>query len=353
MRKYLEEILYSVDKQVDDLPNYINNKNILITGSTGFIGGYIAGYLCWLKEKYQLNLKLSLIVRNRKKINNCFLENFRSSDCLKFINYDLMNFSDLKIIDDLKKSFDIVIHAASPSSAKAYSEKKEGTIFINSTAIHALFKLLKDTDKSDFIYFSTSGIYGKHPDNNYPLNENTNINLDHLEDKNIYLNSKLIGETTLNTLGDLYKKRILILRPSINYGPYINLDDGRALSDFIKDSLTKNLIEINSSGKSCRNYCFISDTLTGIFISLVRGHKYKTFNLAHDKETTILELAQIIGKYTNSLIKVNDHKNIHLGIDFKRTSIKSSRLKSLGWKTTIDIECGLEKTIDYYLDILK
>tara|TARA_B100000242_G_scaffold293574_1_gene272135 strand:- start:3541 stop:4590 length:1050 start_codon:yes stop_codon:yes gene_type:complete len=348
MIKYLQEILNSVDSQVKDLPIYINNKDILITGSTGFIGGYIAGYLCWLKEKYALNLKLTLIIRNRKKLNNSFLENFTSSDCLKIINYDLMSFKDLRIIDELKNSFDLIIHAASPSSANAYSNNKEGTIFINSTIIHALFNLLKNKKSSEFLFFSTSGIYGKHPDYCYPLKETTDTNLDHLEDKNIYLNSKLMGESILNTLGNLFGKRILILRPSINYGPYINLKDGRALSDFITDALTNKLIKIKSDGKNHRNYCYISDTLTGIFIALVRGHKHKIFNLAHDKNTSIYELAQIISKYTNSQIKVQNQKDVHLGIDFSKTSICSKRLKLLGWKTNVDLEDGLKKTIQHF-----
>ena len=236
MIKYLQEILNSVDSQVKDLPIYINNKDILIV-LTGFIGGYIAGYLCWLKEKYALNLKLTLIIRNRKKLNNSFLRILHLV-IVKIINYDLMSFKDLRIIDELKNSFDLIIHAASPSSGNAYSNNKEGTIFINSTIIHALFNLLKNK-KFEFLFFYTSGIYGKHPDYCYPLKETTDTNLDHLEDKNIYLNSKLMGESILNTLGNLFGKRILILRPVLIMG-LINLKDGRALSDFITDALTTN-----------------------------------------------------------------------------------------------------------------
>ena len=113
-----------------------------------------------------------------------------------------MGYRGIKEINKIEEKFDMVIHAASPSSGIAYNRNKEGTIFINSIVIDSLFKLLNKTQASTFLFFSTSGIYGIHPNNSYPLGEKTVSTLDHLNLKNIYLLSKLAGETLLNTLSE-------------------------------------------------------------------------------------------------------------------------------------------------------
>ena len=124
------------------------------------------------------------------------------------------------------------------------------------------------------------------------------------------------------------------------------------MSDFLVNALKKRVVTINSDGKSMRNYCFISDTLTGIFIALIRGNKYKIFNLAHDKETSIIDLAELICKKTNSKVEVLNQKGNHLGLDFNRTLISCEKLKSIGWNAKVDLEEGLEQTIKYFEEYL-
>ena len=102
------------------------------------------------------------------------------------------------------------------------------------------------------------------------------------------------------------------MRPSINYGPNLDPNDGRALSEFIINGIKDRMIIIKSSGKSLRNYCYISDTLTGIFLALSKGFKYKVYNLAHDKETSVFELAKLISKKTNSKLKILNRNDNHL-----------------------------------------
>ncbi len=351
MKNYYEYIFNNVDSDVKELPSFLENKNILITGGSGFIGGFIVNYLCWIKHKYAIDLKIKLAIRSKSNFYKTLLDDYQNVDYLEVLILDLMNYEGVNNLNRIESQFDLIIHAASPSSGKAYSNNKEGTMFINTIIIDSLFKTL-NKGNSIFMYFSTTGIYGIHANNKYPLREETFSNLDHLDSKNVYLMSKLTGETTLNTLSEIYEKRIIILRPSINYGPFLDPKDGRALSDFIVNALEKKIITIKSTGKSLRNYCFISDTLSGIFLALVRGEKNKVYNLAHDKETSILELATLISKKTDAKIEVQNCKDIHLGLDFDRTATNCDKLKSIGWDAKITLENGLESTIDYFKEYL-
>ena len=352
MINFYEKIFNLVEPDLKDLPIFVENKNIFITGSTGFIGGYILNYLCWIKSKYSFDCKITLAIRSKSNLYKVLLPEYHKSSFLEILNIDLMDYKAISSLNNIESKFDLIFHAASPSSGKAYSNNKNGTMFINNLIVDSLFKTLKNKH-SIFIYFSTSGIYGIHNDDQYPLKEETISKLDHLDSKNIYLISKLTGETILNTLGEVYEKRIIILRPSINYGPYLNPEDGRALSDFLVKALKKRVVTINSSGKSMRNYCFISDTLTGIFFALIRGKKYKIYNLAHDKETSIINLAEIISKKTNSKLEVLNQKGNHLGLDFNRTLISCEKLKSIGWNAKVSLEEGLDSTIKFFEEYLQ
>ena len=352
MNNFYEKIFLCVDKDLNDLPLFLENKNIFITGSTGFIGGYILNYLCWIKIKYSFDCKITLALRSKSNLHKILLSKYHKSPFLEILTIDLMNEEAISALNNIGCKYDLIVHAASPSSGKAYSNNKNGTMFINTLIVDSLFKILKNK-QSTFMYFSTSGIYGIHSDDKYPLKEETISRLNHLDSKNIYLMSKLTGETILNTLSEIYEKRIVILRPSINYGPYLNPKDGRALSDFLVNALKKSVITIKSKGKSMRNYCFISDTLSGIFIALVRGEKYKIYNLAHDKETSIIDLADLISKKTNSKVEVLNQEGNHLGLDFNRTLMNCEKLKSIGWNAKVSLEEGLEPTITYFEEYLK
>ena len=84
------------------------------------------------------------------------------------------------------------------------------------------------------------------------------------------------------------------------------------MSEFIK-SILKNTIIVKSSGKALRNYCYIADTLTGIFIALIKAQN-GIYNLAIDKDTSILDLASIIAELTNSKVKIQNQDDTHLGL---------------------------------------
>ena len=146
--------------------------------------------------------------------------------------------------------------------------------------------------------------------------------------------SKLTGETILNTLGEVYEKRIIVKRPSINYGPYLNPEDGRALSDFIVKALKKELLLLIQAVRVCE-IIVLSLYFNWNIFCLNKGKKYKIYNLAHDKETSIIDLAKTISKKTNSKVEVLNQKGNHLGLDFNRTLISCEKLKSIGWNAKV------------------
>ena len=92
-------------------------------------------FLCWLKEKYSLNIKIILLLRDKSKAINCIFSNYLDRGFIEIFECDLMGYRGIKEINKIEEKFDMVIHAASPSSGIAYNRNKEGTIFINSIVI--------------------------------------------------------------------------------------------------------------------------------------------------------------------------------------------------------------------------
>ena len=342
-----DHIFNYVDSKVPEISDFFRDKNILITGSTGFIGGHLTKALIKFSKKYLFNLNIYLTLRSKKSLDKSFIKNIVSNKSINLIIVNLAEKESLLKLKNFDKKFDYIIHAASPSNPKSYSQEKVSTLFINSFTIDILLNFLKQNFESRFLYFSTSGIYGLQNDEAYPIKENSSCNLNHLDEKNIYLTSKIFGESTLKFLCKEKNISSCILRPSINYGPFLDLEDGRAMSEFIKSAILKNTIIVKSSGKALRNYCYIADTLTGIFIALIRGSRNGIYNLAIDKDTSILDLASIIAELTNSKVKIQNQDDSHLGLDFKRTSMDCSKLKSLGWETKYNLREGINLTLDY------
>ena len=88
MINFYEKIFNLVEPDLKDLPIFVENKNILITGSTGFIGGYILNYLCWIKSKYSFDCKITLAIRSKSNLYKVLLPEYHKSSFLEILNID-------------------------------------------------------------------------------------------------------------------------------------------------------------------------------------------------------------------------------------------------------------------------
>jgi nucleoside-diphosphate-sugar epimerase len=215
-----------------------------------------------------------------------------------------------------------------------------------------LLDLAVDKKVKGFLFFSTSGVYGKLEDSQYPANEESfNGYLNPIDLSSCYLESKRMGENLCIAYMYQYGVPIKIVRPSICYGPGIKLNDGRVFANFISSILNKQDIVLTSDGNDYRNFCYVADVIYGFFTVMIIGEKGQAYNVATEEEIKIIDLANLlvnkIFKELNLKVIIKKELN-YLRTEFSRTQMDVNKLKALGWTTNFSLEQGFKRTIESY-----
>ncbi len=336
-----EDIQYIVNQNLDW--ERFENKTVLISGASGFLAYYMIETFLYLNKIKNLNIKIIGMVRNLEKIKKKFEDIYYNG--ITFIVQDICD----KI--EIEEPIDYIIHMASQASPKVFKDDPVGAILPNIIGTHNLLELSKEKKVKQFIFFSTSGVYGILDNNQYPANENSfNGYLNPTDLSSCYLESKRAGENLCIAYMNQYDIPIKIIRPSITYGPGIKLDDGRVFADFVNSILNKKDIVLTSDGKACRNFCYIADFIVGFFIILIKGKVGEAYNLASENEIIIKDLADLLIKkvFKELDLKIIFDKNNYIRTEFSRTQMNINKVKKLGWNTNFNIEEGFKRMVQSY-----
>lgn len=323
----------------------LKNSSILITGVSGYLANYLVKFFLYLNKEENLNIKIIGTTRNVKETEKKF-GNLIKNKKLFFFQTNLLNSIHIK------HKIDYVIHMASPASPKYFESNPVNVMEPNITGTINLldFSLKKKIKK--FLFISTSGVYGFVEDKKRPNDESTFGFLDNTLPESIYLESKRMAETICIAYKNQYKVPVSIIRPSISYGPGISLDDGRSFADFINNIIKVQDIKLFSKGNVMRNFCYISDVISGILLILIKGKNGESYNLASEKEISIKMLANFLVQdvFPEKKLKViySSIKKKLLRPEFKRTLVCCNKIKKLGWNERISLKDGFKRTVKWY-----
>ena len=349
--KMIEEDLAKIIED-SNLPwSDFENKTVLITGANGFLPAYMIETLLFLNERRNINKTRVLgLVRNRERAS------------LRFKHYQ--NRSDFEMIvqdvcDPLsiqkKKDIHYIIHAASQASPKYYGKDPVGTILPNVLGTYNLLNLAKDKKVKDFLFFSSSEIYGQVDSSKMPIKEDTCGFIDPMDVRSCYAESKRMGETMCVSWFHLYGVPVKIIRPFHTYGPGMRLDDGRVYADFINDIVNNRDIVMKSDGSAIRAFCYVADAVAGFFTVLLKGKIGHAYNISNDRcEISILDLAnKIISLFPEKKLKTKRLNSVgdknYLQSKVSRTSPDISKVRNLGWYPDVSIAQGFKRTIRSFL----
>lgn len=268
-----------------------SNKKILITGSSGFIGRYLVQCLVEIfKEK---KLKVYGIDRIGPNIIN---NNYQ------FLKKDLYKLNR-KNIPNLK--FDYIIHLAGIPSPVYYKQYPLRTIYLNSELTRELLEISKK-NKSKFIYFSSSEIYGNPFEKFIPTKESYLGNVSSISDRSCYDESKRMGETFTYIFKNNFDVDAKIIRPFNFYGDGMRFNDERIIPRFFNQSYQNKNLTVFSNGKQTRSYCHIFDAVVMMINIIFKGKKF-VYNVGNPTEEVSANiLAKKILKVTkNKFVKIN------------------------------------------------
>ncbi len=301
-----------------------------MTGGAGFIGSH----LCW----YLLNKGDSVIcIDDLSTGNKNNIKDFMKNKNFSFINHNVIE--PIKI----KGKLDQIYHLASRASPPNYQSEPIHTLLTNAIGTDNLIKLALEK-KAVLLFASSSEVYG-HPEQ-HPQKESYWGNVNPIGVRSCYDESKRFGEALCMAYMRKHKAKVKIARIFNTYGPKIQVNDGRVVTNLINQALNNKDMTIYGNGKQTRSFCYVDDMIEGIY-KMMNSNFIGPVNLGNPEEFTILELANIIKRLTNSKSKFV-FKPLPKDDPIRRRPDISLAKKELEWEPKIGLEEGLKRTIDYF-----
>jgi len=300
---------------------------ILVTGAAGFLGSHLVDRL--LADGHRVIGLDNLFTGNLKNLSQAL----HSSE-FEFVNHD--------VIEPFQFDVDGIFNLACPASPINYQKNPVETI--RTSFLGALNSLeLARKSNSVVLQASTSEVYGDPIVT--PQSEDYWGNVNPIGIRSCYDEGKRAAETLFFDFHREYGTKIKVARIFNTYGPRMDLNDGRVVSNFVKQALNNSPITIYGNGTQTRSFCFVSDLIDG----LVRLFFSKDFvtgpvNLGNPNETTMLELAELVLTLTESKSEIIHH-GLPLDDPKQRNPTITRASELLGWSPTTDLETGLLKMI--------
>ena len=303
--------------------------NIVITGGSGFVGSYLCERL--INDGHEIIVVDNLLTGSTENINHLMHnENF------SFIEHDVQNHIEIE------NKVDYVLHFASAASPKAYTEHPVNTLKAGSVGTINTLGLAKKHD-AEYLLASTSEVYGDPLIS--PQTEEYWGNVNPNGERSMYDEAKRFAEAAVATYSRSYDLKTKIVRIFNTYGPRMQLNDGRVVTNFIVQALKNENITIYGDGSQTRSFSYVEDTVAGI-ISLMNSSEYDVFNIGNPNEMTVGQLAEKIIELTDSTSEI---KYLELPNDDpkqRKPDITKAKTK-LNWEPKVNLEDGLTKTIKW------
>jgi len=321
-------------------------KRILITGVNGFLGRHLVDALIKdLEENYSQPFSIIGIDNGITSIEKIKHEK------VKLIQQDLIGFP----FDTLEKC-DLIIHMAGLASPVHYMKSPLKTIDVHTVVTRSLLDICVSWG-SKFVFFSSSEIYGQPPSSFIPTPEEFNGNVSCQGPRSCYDESKRLGETLCYVYNKYYGIHTNIIRPFNIYGPGMSKYDYRMIPNMIRNYINDRPIEIFSTGKQTRTYCYYSDAIDAILKVINSGYMGETYNIGNDNpELSALDLIDIFSSVIGEKI---DYKLVSYPDTYPQDE-PSRRLPSiqkikrdLSYYPKISIEEGLLRTYNLLKDDFK
>lgn len=311
-----------------------NLKRILVTGGAGFLGSHLVDRL--LDEGNEVIVADNLYTGS--KIN--LLNAFRYGPQFEFIRHD--------ITFPLYVEVDEIYNLACPASPVHYQRYPVQTMKTN---VHGAINMLGLAKRlnAKILQASTSEVYGD-PEI-HPQTEDYWGKVNPIGIRSCYDEGKRAAETLFFDYHREYNLNIKVIRIFNTYGPRMNINDGRVVSNFIVQALQDKDITIYGEGKQTRSFCYVNDLIDGMIKFMNTSSEHTgPINLGNPNEFTMLELARMILELTNSksqLIFQDLPQD-----DPKQRQPDITYAKKIGWEPSTYLIEGLEKTISYFKELI-
>jgi len=241
---------------------------------------------------------------------------------------------------------DIIIHAASPASPRHYASDPIDVIRANALGTLALLDRFARDQQVSFLLLS-SAVYGS-TENDGAVHEESFGGIATLDPRNCYIESKRMAENILACWRAQYGLQFGIGRIFHTFGPGLNLEDGRIFSDVLQAAQRKMPILLTSDGSALRAFCYLADTVAGLFYILLNGEGANAYNVGNaGNEMSIRDFSTLASKLTEPPLPLTFGQvsvSHYLPAKTSRGLPDTRRLQALGWQPQYGVAEALRRT---------
>jgi len=306
---------------------------ILVTGGAGFLGSHLCERLLAMGHSV-------LCVDNFYTGNQKNIEHLRDNREFELMRHD--------VTFPLYVEIDGIFNLACPASPVHYQRNPVQTF---KTSVHGAINMLGLAKRTGARFFqaSTSEIYGD--PNVSPQPEEYWGNVNPIGIRSCYDEGKRAAETLTFDYHRQFGLDIRVARIFNTYGPRMDANDGRVVSNFIVQALKQEPITVYGDGTQTRSFCYVDDLIEG-FVKLFFAEKvHEPVNLGNPSPINMLELAHEVIALTRSKSQI-ELRPLPGDDPKQREPLIEKAEKLLGWKPEVDRQTGLTKTIEYFSSTL-
>ena len=302
---------------------------ILITGAAGFLGSHLTDAL--LAEGNSV-----LGVDNLCTGSTANLEHLRNEPRFELVEHDICTPFDYGRVD-------YVFNFASPASPVDYSKLGPETLAVGSDGTKNSLEVAKKYG-AKFLHASTSECYGD--PSVHPQTEDYWGNVNPIGPRSVYDEAKRFSEALTMAYHRYHGVDTRLVRIFNTYGPRLQKNDGRVISNFVMQALRGEDLTVYGDGGQTRSFCYVSDEIAGI-LGLSRSDEHLPVNIGNPHEWTILECAKAVLKITGASSRIIYHP-LPEDDPMQRQPDISKAQRLFGWEPKIDLETGLKLSLDYF-----
>lgn len=322
----------------------LEGKSVLIIGANSMIGTYVVYTLMHLVLKFDMDISVIASSRNQQSAKELF-------GCFEGNSHFTQLIQDVCLPLTYTKKVDYIFHLAGNASPYYIMHYPVDIMRSNIIGMFNVLEYAREREITKIIFGSTREVYGANL-NEDSLTETSFGQIDCLESRSCYPESKRAVETLCKSYSVQYGVHFNTVRIAHAYGPGIKLkNDGRVMADFLDCVAEGKDIKLNSLGEALRAFCYISDAITGLMRVLLYGKEDEAYNLANETEEISVRnlatlLVSMVPEKQLSVIYPCHEIQRKAYCSYKRVRLNVEKLIKLGWRPTVSLKQGLERIIE-------
>lgn len=308
---------------------------VLITGGAGFVGSHLSDR--FLAEGHTVIAMDNFLTGNPRNIAH-----LADHPQFTFIQHDICE------PITLDGEIDALLNFASPASPIDYLKLPIETLKVGAMGTYNTLELAR-AKNARYLLASTSEIYGDPLE--HPQREAYFGNVDSIGPRSVYDEAKRYAEAMTMAYHRTFGLDVRIVRIFNTYGPRMRLEDGRVVPNFIAQALREEPLTVYGDGQQTRCFQYVDDLVEGVY-RLLHSDFREPVNIGTSHEVTILQFAEIVNRITDNPAGIVYRDERIKGDPQTRQPDTTRAREVLGWQPRVPLHEGLQRTIDYFKEVV-